>query len=139
MSNINCVVVTPESTALQREAQFVAIPLPDGEKGIAPGHAPMIGQLGSGELRLRTGSETLRYFVDEGFVQVADNVVSLMTNRVIPAADLHGSELREQLRQAQSRPARNTDQLDARDYAIHQLRAQIRVAEPRSTSQGNHS
>ena len=51
-----CVVVTPEATVLDTPADFVALPLFDGECGVAPGHAPMIGRLGYGELRIGHGA-----------------------------------------------------------------------------------
>ncbi len=37
MADIKCVVVTPEATSLEQEADFVVVPLFDGEKGIAAG------------------------------------------------------------------------------------------------------
>ncbi len=52
---VECIVVTPEETALQTPAQFVALPLFDGEIGIAPGRAPLIGRLGHGEMRIVEG------------------------------------------------------------------------------------
>ena len=65
-------------------ADFVALPLYDGEIGIAPGHSPFIGRLGYGELRVVNGGGRTRYYVDGGFVQVADNLVSVLTKRAIP-------------------------------------------------------
>ena len=50
-------VVTPETTLLETSAQFVALPLYDGELGVAPGHSPFIGRLGYGELRVTDGGE----------------------------------------------------------------------------------
>ncbi|HJN65131.1 MAG TPA: F0F1 ATP synthase subunit epsilon, partial [Pirellulales bacterium] len=78
---VECIVVTPEETALQTPAQFVALPLFDGEIGIAPGRAPLIGRLGHGEMRIVEGKKTLRYYVDGGFVEVSDNLVTVLTNR----------------------------------------------------------
>ena len=49
------IVVTPEATVLDEQVDFVALPLYDGEIGIAPGRSPMIGRLGYGELRLVDG------------------------------------------------------------------------------------
>src|SRR5580692_584387 len=83
---LRCVVVTPERTVLDQLAEFVALPLFDGELGVLPGHSPLIGRLGYGGLRTRKGSETHHYFVDGGFAQVRDNVVTVLTNRAIPAA-----------------------------------------------------
>ena len=60
MSQLNCIVVTPEATALEAKADFVALPLYDGEIGSAGGHSPMIGRLGFGEMRLRTGGKVER-------------------------------------------------------------------------------
>ena len=70
---LECVVVTPEETTLQTPAQFIALPLFDGEIGIAPGRAPMIGRLGFGEMRIREGNHVYRYYVDGGFVEVSGN------------------------------------------------------------------
>ena len=85
MTVLNCIVVTPEKTAVEQKADFVALPLFDGEIGIAPGRAPMIGRLGFGELRIRNGDTVLRYYVDGGFVQVSGDVVTVLTNRAIPS------------------------------------------------------
>src|SRR5437762_8139892 len=82
---LQCIVVTPEATVLDTPADFVALPLFDGEAGVAPGRAPLIGRMGYGELRVRTGSDTRRFYVDGGSVQVAENVVSVLSNRAIPA------------------------------------------------------
>ena len=49
---LQCIVVTPEATVLDRQAEFVALPLYDGEIGIGRGHSPLIGRLGYGEMRL---------------------------------------------------------------------------------------
>lgn len=126
---MQCVLVTPEATVLDETADFIALPLYDGEIGIAPKHSPMIGRLGFGEMRIRRGDKTTSYYVDGGFVQVADDVVSVLTNRALPAKDLNLQQAKEQLAAVRSRKA-NTDELLAiRDRLEAQARAQIRVAE----------
>src|SRR4051794_21098050 len=82
---IQCVVVTPERTLFDEVVEFVALPLYDGELGVLPGRSPLIGRLGYGELRTRAQGSTRRYFVDGGFAQVRDDVVTVLTNRAIPA------------------------------------------------------
>ena len=128
MANLNCIVVTPESTALEAEADFIALPLYDGEIGIAPGHSPMIGRLGFGEMRLRSGSGTKSYYVDGGFVQVADDTISVLTSRAIPADKVNAAAAKEQLAAALKRPANTPELLDIRERLIAQARAQERVA-----------
>lgn len=128
MATIKCVVVTPEAISIEQDADFISVPLFDGEKGIAAGHAPMIGRLGFGELRLKSGNAVERFYVDGGFVQVEGNTVSLMTGKIVAAGELDGAVAEEQLRASIKRPSTTPEQQEARDRAIDQARAQIRIS-----------
>ena len=128
MAGLNCVVVTPETTVLDEKVDFVALPLFDGEIGIGSGHSPMIGRLGFGEMRLKSGSKVSRYYVDGGFVQVADNVISVLTNRSVPSSELDAEVAKEQLEQARAQKANTPELMEIRDRAETQARAQIRTA-----------
>ena len=128
MATIKCVVVTPEATSIEQDADFVAVPLYDGEKGIASGHSPMIGRLGYGELRLRVGSSEERYYVDGGFVQVEGNVVSLMTGRIVPAAELDGAAAEAEVQEAMKKPSNSPELMEIRDRSVERARAQARLA-----------
>jgi F-type H+-transporting ATPase subunit epsilon len=125
---LQLVVVTPEATVLEETAEFVALPLFDGEIGIAPLHSPMIGRLGFGEMRVRRQGHVERYYVDGGFVQVVDNVVTVLTGRAIPAAKLNSNVAAEQLEEARHRVANTPETLTLRERAEQQARAQLRVA-----------
>jgi len=128
MPKVNCIVVTPEKTALEQSCDFLALPLFDGEIGIAGNHSPMIGRLGYGEMRIKENGEQLRFYVDGGFVQVADNVVAVITNRAIPAAELDTNTIESQLAEARSQPSNSPELMESRDRSIAQARAQLRVA-----------
>jgi F-type H+-transporting ATPase subunit epsilon len=106
----------------------VALPLYDGEIGIAPGHSPMIGRLGYGEMRIVDGATTSRYYVDGGFVEVLDNMVSVLTNRVVPAELLDPQAVAQQLAAARARPAHSPELMAIRDRVVQQARSQLRVA-----------
>ena len=126
---LQCVVVTPEATVIDTPAEFVALPLYDGEVGIAPGRSPLIGRLGFGELRIRqSGAAETHMYVDGGFVQVADNVISVLTNRAIPAKSLDAAVAQEQLRSALASRAAGEQELAIRERLISQARGQLRVA-----------
>lgn len=127
-TSLRVVVVTPEQTVLDAPASFVALPLYDGELGVAPGHAPMIGRLGYGELRIGHEPAVQRLYVDGGFVQVADNVVSVLTNRAIAAAKLDRTAIHAAISQATSQPAAGDEQIARRERLVAQGRAQLRVA-----------
>lgn len=72
-------VITPSSTAFEGDADQVIVPAWDGEMGILAGHAPMMVLLGEGELRVEGPSSTQSFQIARGFLQVVDDVVSIMT------------------------------------------------------------
>src|SRR5215468_855738 len=123
---LQCVVVTPERAVVDEEADFVALPLYDGEIGILPGRAPLVGRLGYGELRVRYGGQTKRFFVDGGFVQVRANVVTVLTPRAVPAEQINPAAAEQALRQAEGPAARASP--EERQKAQERARAQLRVA-----------
>ena len=125
---LQCIIVTPEATIREGSATFVAVPLFDGELGIAPMHAPLIGRLGFGELRIVDAQKTERFYVDGGFVQVADNIVYVLTNRAVPAEKIDPAVVREQLHAAQAKPAHSNELLAIRERYVAQARGQLQVA-----------
>ena len=85
----------------------MALPLFDGEIGIARDHTPLIGRLGYGEMRITRQGKTVRYYVEGGFVEVAEDVVTVLASRAVPSAELDDAVAEEQLRPCRpSRPAR---------------------------------
>ncbi len=122
MPQLQCIVVTPETTVLEEPADFVVLPLFDGEIGIAPKHAPLIGRLGYGELRLKQAGKITRYYIDGGFVQVVGDVVSVLTNRAIPAEQLDPQVAEEHLSAARARKATGDEALAQRDRQEEQAR-----------------
>jgi len=128
MSELQCIVVTPEKTVLSAEAHFIAMPLFDGEIGVAPGHSPMIGRLGCGELRLDTGEGIDRYYVEGGFVEVLGDKISVLTNRALPASEVDETAAQEALEAAREKPAHSPELMAIRDRVVNQARAQLQVA-----------
>lgn len=126
--SIRCVVVTPERTELDREADFVALPMYDGELGIQPGRAPMIGRLGYGVLRLQTSAGPQRYFVDGGFAQVESDVVSILTARAIVVDSLSVDSAARMLSDALELPSNTPELAKIKEAAVRRARGQLRAA-----------
>jgi F-type H+-transporting ATPase subunit epsilon len=134
MAGLQIVVVTPEKTAMDEKCDYVALPLFDGELGVLPGRAPMIGRLAFGEMRVKIGSAEKRYYIDGGFVQVDNNVVSVLTSRAILPRDIDLDAAKKQLEDSQSMQTPNDDAVNNRIRIADQARAQIRMAENAGTS-----
>jgi F-type H+-transporting ATPase subunit epsilon len=129
MAGISCIVVTPEDTILDEKADFVVVPLFDGELGIGANHSPMIGRLGYGELRLRTGENVQRFYVDGGFVEVLGDTITVLTNQAVLTTEVDLEESRSQLAEANKLPIATAEQLEIRERRISQARGKIRLAD----------
>ncbi|MDC3378978.1 ATP synthase F1 subunit epsilon [Planctomycetota bacterium] len=73
-------VVTPDATFFQGEARQVILPATDGEMGILSGHAPLIGVLGYGVVRIAEPNKDKKTLVAVygGFVKVQDDQVNVL-------------------------------------------------------------
>jgi F-type H+-transporting ATPase subunit epsilon len=128
IGQFRCVVVTPERTVLDREADFVALPLYDGELGVMKDRTPLIARLGYGELRWRSGAATERFYVDGGFLQIKKNLVSVLTPRAMPAREIDAQQAEEELQAALRLVPTTTDAFVAKQKALARGRAQVALA-----------
>ncbi|MBE6426915.1 MAG: ATP synthase F1 subunit epsilon [Thermoguttaceae bacterium] len=124
---IKCIVVTPEKVVLEKSAEFVSLPLYDGDYGIAFNHTPVIGRLGAGELRIRDGETTDSYFVSGGFVEVLNNSVTLMTSRAIPVSQITKETAEQAFAEASAKPASTVEEVELRNAALQSARAMLRI------------
>ena len=79
--SLHVVVISPERTVFDGPADAVVAPALDGELGILRGHAPLMALLGSGQMRVTRGGTVDRFHVEGGFLQVADNIVTVLSER----------------------------------------------------------
>lgn len=131
MSEIQCVIVTPERTEVDKRVTSVILPMFDGEMGILRGHSPLVGRLGYGVLRLNLQGATEKYFVEEGLVQVNDNVVTVLTDRVLPLSKITVEMARSATEAAITMPMSKPDEQNARRRAMERARALTRVTSAR--------
>jgi F-type H+-transporting ATPase subunit epsilon len=113
-NELQLVVVTPETTIVDEPVKELRFPLFDGQAGVLPGRAPLVGRLGAGELKLTAASGERSYFVDGGFVQINGETVTLLTSRCMPSSDIDVDVAQTELDEALSRSASNDAEIDAR-------------------------
>jgi F-type H+-transporting ATPase subunit epsilon len=128
---LQLVLVTPETTLLDEPVESLRFPLYDGQIGVLPGRAPLVGRLGAGELRVRTRSGEQSYFIDGGFVQVKGPVVSLLTHRAMRTSELDSRTAEDELQSAQRRPARSEVELAAKYASQERARRKLALARKR--------
>ena len=123
---LQLVLVTPETTLLDEPVQSLRFPLFDGQIGILPGRASLVGRLGYGELIVSNSEGARSYFVDGGFVQVSGSVVSILTNRSMPIGEIDRDEADELLQK--SREMVPTTELEFATKSRDQQRARRMLA-----------
>ena len=129
MSTLQLAVVTPEGAAFEGAATCVVVPAFDGELAIYPSHAPMVGSLGNGELRVTDASGSVQhFFLAGGVVQVVDNEVTILAESVETGAKVDPVEAERELQEAMTSVAALDDEIDARQAAIDRARARLRIA-----------
>jgi F-type H+-transporting ATPase subunit epsilon len=126
--SLRVVVVTPERAVLDEPASFVVLPLYDGELGVLPGHAAIVGQLGPGELRITTTAGVQKMFVDGGFAQVRENVVNVLTSKASAMTDVTESAAAAAKAAADALPSETSVERDNKAKATARANAMARVA-----------
>jgi len=87
-SSIRLIVVTPERKMLDEQTSSVVFAAHDGEVGILPLRAPLLCELGVGQLRYEAGGATHRLYIEGGFAEVASNTVTVLTQRALPVGQI---------------------------------------------------
>ncbi|MEI9814133.1 MAG: ATP synthase F1 subunit epsilon [Acidobacteriota bacterium] len=75
-------ITTPEKLVASKQADYAEVPGKGGYLGILPGHAALLSELGSGELKVTTAGKTESYTVSGGYVEVRDNHVRVLADSV---------------------------------------------------------
>ena len=84
-ATLKVAIISPERTVYEGEAEMVVAPAWDGEVGVLRGHAPMLVLLGDGEMRVTRGGTVERFRVSGGFMQVADDNVTVLSESAATA------------------------------------------------------
>ncbi len=81
-------IVSAEQEIYSGTAEMVFAPLSTGEVGVLPRHAPLIARMKPGEVRVRTSSEELQFYVSGGVLEVQPHVVTVLADTAIRAKDM---------------------------------------------------
>ena len=131
---LRCIVITPETQALDAEATDVILPAHDGLLGVLSGHAPFLCKLGTGLLRYRDmQNREHTVFIENGFGHVRDNEVSILTTNAITKEDIDTSAAEAKLQEARAMPTSSIEEVQARNEAIQRAQYLQQLADTGSS------
>jgi F-type H+-transporting ATPase subunit epsilon len=106
---LRLILVAHDRQLLDVECDAVTVPGREGALGILPGHTPLMAMLRVGEVSYSDGKIDHWVALSDGFVEVADDVVTVLTESAelpeeidLAAAQEEASQAEEELKLAES-------------------------------------
>ena len=98
--SFHCKLVTPTAALFNDRVTYASVPAWDGLMGFLPGRAPLLGRLGTGELRLefadseKTKGGSRSFVISGGIIRMDADHMTILAEDAFPAEELtvSGSE-----------------------------------------------
>jgi F-type H+-transporting ATPase subunit epsilon len=129
-----CEIVTPERIVYTNEVEMVIVPAIDGETGILPLHAPLVGALKAGEVRIKHDDTTEWFAISGGYVQVHEDKVIILADDAVPASQIDVERARKAAEIAKGRLTElscSADEADQLECDLKWAEAQLKVGSSR--------
>jgi F-type H+-transporting ATPase subunit epsilon len=130
-------LVTPDRVLVDATADAVELPAMEGYLEALYGAAPLLAELGAGEVRLHGGtSGDQKFFVAWGFVEVLPERVTILAETALHPEEIDVAEAREELQEGEKlwhQAGDDGEKYDEANAIIRMAEAKIASAERKST------
>ena len=116
-------LVSPERILFDTTADAVELPAKNGYMEVLYGHAPLMAELGAGDVRLhggRDGGEQI-YNVSWGFVEVLPDRVTILANDALKPEEIDVPRAQQQLDRGQKEWLEAGDSEEKYAEALHRI------------------
>ncbi|HEY7292565.1 MAG TPA: F0F1 ATP synthase subunit epsilon [Vicinamibacterales bacterium] len=120
-------IVSADRSLVNESVDEVEIPGADGYFGVLPGHTPLLGVLGTGELWYRQGTEKHFLAIAFGFVEVQPDRVAILADIAERAEEIDVPRAEAAKKRAEERIHRLHADIDAERARIALMKALIRL------------
>jgi F-type H+-transporting ATPase subunit epsilon len=126
---IQLVIVTPQRQLLRESVAEVQLPGANGYLGVLPGHAPLITELGIGELSYHdlSGKESAYLAIIRGFAEVLPDRVTVLAETAELAHEIDLARADAARARAEKRLASGDTNIDWDRASVSLQRALIRI------------
>ncbi|OGE25532.1 ATP synthase F1 subunit epsilon [Candidatus Daviesbacteria bacterium RIFCSPHIGHO2_02_FULL_39_12] len=94
-------IVTPEKQIFDEEVSQVNVSTADGQLGILPNHVNLMAKLAPGELVIKRGGKEESLAIGTGFLQMAGNTLTVMTDLAVEEKDIDEKAMEEAKKRAE--------------------------------------
>lgn len=95
-------IVTPDAKTFSDDVDMVVVPGVEGELGILPMHIPLLTVMRPGELKVTKNGQDTYLAVGEGFIEVTQTSVSVLTDMAIEEKAIDVAAAEEAVRRAEA-------------------------------------
>jgi F-type H+-transporting ATPase subunit epsilon len=124
---IHLEIVTPERQLFSGAVEDVTVPSSRGYLGILPGHAPLLAELGIGQISYRIGERKEFMFCSWGFVEVLPERVIVLAQTAEPASEIDENRAEQARSRAEKRLASKDPSVDFARAQMAMMRALTRM------------
>lgn len=124
-------LVTPLAKILSEEVNFVMLRTTEGDMGILPNHAPFVAGLATGEMKVRNNGQEKLYYISGGFVEISDNVVTILADEAMDVKDIDLEAARKEAQIAKEKLERIAEDMDIANVqkTLTQALTKVKLAE----------
>jgi F-type H+-transporting ATPase subunit epsilon len=107
-------VVSAEESIFSGETDFAVFPGEAGELGIYPRHAPLLTRIRPGTVRIKKpdGDDYEMVYVSGGLLEVQPNLITVLADTAVRAADLDEAKALEAKKQAEEALRNRSSEID---------------------------
>ena len=129
--HIHLEIVTPDKQLFSGQVEEVTVPSSTGYLGILPGHAPLLAELGIGEIGYSIGERSELLFCSWGFVEVLPERVVVLAQTAERASEIDLNRAEQARSRAEKRLASKSPDTDYARAQLALLRAISRLGAAR--------
>ncbi|MGL4210516.1 MAG: F0F1 ATP synthase subunit epsilon [Cetobacterium somerae] len=124
-------LVTPLHKVLSEEVNFVMLRTTEGDMGILPNHSPFVAGLATGEMKVRNNGQEKFYYVSGGFVEISDNVVTILADEAMDVKDIDLEAARKEAQIAKEKLEKIAEDIDIANVqkTLTQALTKVKLAE----------
>ena len=126
-------LVTPDRILVNQTADAVEVPSKSGYFEVLYGHAPLLAELGAGEVRLHGGEGgEQRFHVARGFVEVLPERVTILAESALRPEEIDASAAQSELQEGQklwSEAGEDADKYAEANEIIREAESQLESAQ----------
>ena len=120
-------VATPERLLVREQVSEAQIPAANGYLGVLPGHAPLLSELGIGELTYIVDGQRRSLTVSAGWVEVLPDKTRVLATVAEKASEIDMARAEAALKRAQDRLSHPAADLDVARALNAAKRANVRL------------